>query len=721
MSTQNVSHQPTEADGRNTLPIKTPLDLPSTESRERPPTPQEYCRRAASAIPFLATLECGKEIHVSLFFDGTNNNMERDRPNQGHSNVVSLYDAHKNDDDECFRYYIPGVGTHFEEIGEDTELKAGKSMAKGGEARIHWGLLQLFNAVCMASIGKNLLKSKGKECEAGQWALKLTSSGKAYWDDFQILQNRLMSLIKTPPKKVITLHLSVFGFSRGAAEARTFCNWLQLILKEATGGKIGTALLQRVRFLGLFDTVASVGLADSSPVGDGGFMDWADGTMNVDEKVAEQVVHYVAAHEVRLNFPLSVVRKGGPPPVPGTSMVSASMEEWLGGAYAPNRKEFIYPGVHSDIGGGYTPGDQGKSTKEQGGRSALLSQIPLLDMYREAKNAGVRLKELDTLPLRIQTDFKITPALQSAFNAYVKWSTDVEDSNAATDKGDRAELRMVRHVGLYWRWRALISKASGNDRPKFGAALKCYGRASEQDKQDLWESEQDWCEDVRRAERAQKLSAQWKSVGMGLNPLNPVQKNLLSEIAEAGKVPTDAASFFDEYVHDSHGGFYMLGPVTKEDRQVMIEKLKKKKAELDHHTEAANEALKNQNLRGNMYYVYHMNQAESNKLNNYEQRVLDYQSGHKDQVPLMTDADAEDLADNAGWLDKLVVRGVLGSKTRREPGGVGHYRQVFDALSKRQYVNVVGKKPSSQPEPATPPGVRAGTTHSDDTAGRHLG
>jgi len=44
--------------------------------------------------------ECVQEIHVGVFFDGTNNNMVRDRPHNSHSNIVSLYDAHLEDQKE---------------------------------------------------------------------------------------------------------------------------------------------------------------------------------------------------------------------------------------------------------------------------------------------------------------------------------------------------------------------------------------------------------------------------------------------------------------------------------------------------------------------------------------------------------------------------------------------------------------------------------------------
>lgn len=70
---------------------------------------------------------------MSGCFDGTNNNMERDKPHS-HSNIVSLYDAHIKDQETHFAYYLFGVGTPFREVGEMTESSTGKSFASGGSA-----------------------------------------------------------------------------------------------------------------------------------------------------------------------------------------------------------------------------------------------------------------------------------------------------------------------------------------------------------------------------------------------------------------------------------------------------------------------------------------------------------------------------------------------------------------------------------------------------------
>lgn len=313
-------------------------ELPGDQSRAtRKLTARELCQRAATADPGKADgLSCSKEIHVGLFFDGTNNNMNRDLPDQSHSNVVSLFNAHKDDKVENFRYYIPGVGTRFPEIGEDKESDDGKRFASGGEVRIHWALIQIYNALHWAYHNSLLIEpAEAKTLCVDRLATFWRIGDSKLIGVFEGIQQRLLTAIEGQRPRVTKLRLSVFGFSRGSAEARTFCQWVQ---KAANNMTVGEATLE-LHFLGLFDTVASVGLADSSPIGRG-FMDWADGTMDISG--VNQTVHYVAAHEIRQSFPLSTARIGTR-------------------SYPTNTKEFVYPGAHSDLGGGYGAGAQGKA------------------------------------------------------------------------------------------------------------------------------------------------------------------------------------------------------------------------------------------------------------------------------------------------------------------------------------------------------------------------
>lgn len=615
--------------------------LPGDHSRaDRTLTARELCQRAASADPGKAdALTCSKEIHVGLFFDGTNNNLIRDTRDQSHTNIVSLFNAHKDDKAENFRYYIPGVGTHFPEIGEMKELDNGKRFGTGGEARIHWALIQVYNALHRAYHTSDLVQpDEMKDLCVNQlktwW--RLGDSKMTYI--FRGIQERLLKAIKDQRPRVTKMHLSVFGFSRGAAEARTFCQWIQLVAENMV---IGEATLE-LHFLGIFDTVASVGLADSSPVGRG-FQDWADGTMDING--VNQTVHYVAAHEIRQSFPLSTAR------IRATN-------------YPPNTKEFVYPGAHSDLGGGYPSKSQGKGVE---GRTALLSQIPLMDMYFEALSAGVRVRQLNEMDAVIERDFKVDPGLDKAFSEYAAWTTTEEKQNVANG-GEPVQNRMRYHMELYWRWRA-----SKGDEATF-KAMASYKASTAQDQQDLWESELDWLSDVKTAQEDSKpRRVAVPRAGYVDQPprATEVQKRILRAVAAAKDVPQGANDFFDKYVHDSHGGFWMLGPITDENRQDFIAAIKQKKATHDRLLKEA-EAQGNPGRAGNF-----RNQARAYELNNFENRVIATDAKEPGTLPLMTDADAADLRDNAGTGASIALK-ILGTASRREPHGHGRYRRVFD-------------------------------------------
>ena len=170
-------------------------------------------------------------------------------------------------------------------------------MARGGESRIYWAMIQVMNALNRAVYNDNALIQDdeatklvtGPSFLAGQGLLPLATSRRC--GVFHDLGRRLRAALKGKRPKIRVANLSVFGFSRGAAEARAFCNWMVDLCESGDGGNAFYSVPLRFQFLGLFDTVASVGLANSAPVpNDGGFMGWADGTMEL-PSVIERCVH----------------------------------------------------------------------------------------------------------------------------------------------------------------------------------------------------------------------------------------------------------------------------------------------------------------------------------------------------------------------------------------------------------------------------------------------
>ncbi|WPB55350.1 DUF2235 domain-containing protein [Xylophilus sp. GOD-11R] len=360
---------------------------------------------------------CDIPLHIGVFFDGTNNNRERDEPLRGHTNIVRLFNAHPALDAPQsnmqlaghYRIYVPGLGTRFEPNGEWRESMEGKAMAQGGQARILYALLEVVNAVHKAfsqdialfqpEAIDELLRDyvhhvqEGEETSVSESPRK-RATRKAWVRRIDtMLQKRLArARLDRPRPHHPFIRVNVFGFSRGAAQARAFCYWLDDMLVD---GKLGGIPLD-IGFLGLFDSVASVGPPHSisRSCGSLGLIDghfgWAREILGELPSVARRAVHFVAGHEQRMSFPLTRLR-------------------------GPDVTEVVYPGMHSDVGGGYLPGSQGRAREE----SQLLSQIPLAHMHREARKWGVPLVDWLWMDARLQRDYGLSPALIAHWNDYM--------------------------------------------------------------------------------------------------------------------------------------------------------------------------------------------------------------------------------------------------------------------------------------------------------------
>jgi hypothetical protein len=364
-----------------------------------------------------AKMACQQTINITLFFDGTNNNdaednLWRDSKQSTHTNVARLYNAglhvpHRG----IFKSYIPGVGTPFPQIGESIYSTEGKAFATGFNQRCVWAYTRVLNAVynAIASDKSRSLIPDGpdarKLCDAG--ARDDMQGFKLHLDRLGVAHKQAIDE-GAWPRAVKQIWINVIGFSRGAASARAFAH--KLINEWAPGGKLGDqtgkyALPYHVNFMGLFDTVASVGFPDSvrSAVNLGFFHGHSDFAANGALDIPEQVrfcVHAFSIHEQRMSFPLDSIQKG---------------KSDLG----DGRHEIAYPGVHSDLGGGYAPGAQGKG---RNGDSSKLSQIPLHDMYLAALKYGVPLMRGEAIQKNADTarDFALHPDTVTAFNAWLK-------------------------------------------------------------------------------------------------------------------------------------------------------------------------------------------------------------------------------------------------------------------------------------------------------------
>ena len=284
---------------------------------------------------------------------------------------------------------------------------------------------------------------------------------------FDHFLKRPLAQAKAPANAIQEINIAVFGFSRGAALARAFVN---MLMEKRCVLRAGKWVLKngnwpvRFRFLGLFDTVASVGLpmssnttgvyetittnpagmmtnrlrkyeatrpetlafgvraapgADPAPGGHHGHSDWGS-RLNVHATV-EEVRHFIAGHEIRNSFPVDSV-----------SVLSNGRISKPGHFY-----ESVYPGAHSDVGGGYMPGDGARGLRPSG----ILSLIPLRHMYECAIRCGVPM--LAEFTQDNKADFETDETMSAAYNAYLK----------AVGTFTSVGQGMNKHMALYYAWR----------------------------------------------------------------------------------------------------------------------------------------------------------------------------------------------------------------------------------------------------------------------------
>ena len=268
-------------------------------------------------------------LEIGVFFDGTSNNKYNTKIGassksselkgsygKDDTNVARLFDLYPDKIEDFnktqtvqFPIYVEGVGTL---KGKTDNII---SVSTGGE----WGN------------GRGI---KGKVDVA-----------------IRDIANRIVEL---NIKNINSISFDVFGFSRGAASARHFCNIMKEIVIEKQfsnfgyysydrknisneggtlykelKGKVGEMpKLFNIRYLGLFDTVTAVFNPDK---GDGSVSNASNPTIKLDVSKlnAQQVVHLTAQDEHRKYFSLNKISKG---------------------------YRFSMCGSHSDVGGGYHTG-----------------------------------------------------------------------------------------------------------------------------------------------------------------------------------------------------------------------------------------------------------------------------------------------------------------------------------------------------------------------------
>ena len=417
----------------------TPLDAEGTTKAPAPPSASKLKLVDAAVIGQQAQQRpppttCQQCLTLNFFFDGTGNNIDADVGTMQHSNVAKLFQSRLEDDEAVgrFSFYVYGLGTYFREIGDPGNTSRGKGMGHMGQARLDWAFERF---------DEQVKKAKARA--------------------------------QNPTNKILKIRVNVFGFSRGATAARAFVRDLALRCDPAGVGhvlKAGKYPIE-VSFLGLFDSVASVGMpmsanntpgattagwyelpstlrvragstsigvpriafgepgADPAPGDFNGHASWADGL--IVPNLVKRCVHMVAGHEFRNSFPADSVLNGRRYPA-GTS-------------------EMVFPGAHSDVGGGYQPGEGARSAKP----GDMLSLVPLRVMHAEARAAGVPLRSLDVIASGNVSREKSSFALDDdGAKAFAEVLDGFQHYMRLSGSGGRdVGQELLAHMHVFYRWR----------------------------------------------------------------------------------------------------------------------------------------------------------------------------------------------------------------------------------------------------------------------------
>ncbi|MGA7306802.1 MAG: DUF2235 domain-containing protein, partial [Rhodothermales bacterium] len=224
-----------------------------------------------------------------VFFDGTGNDMQNaladPKDDDAPTNVAKLYVLYrKNQQGTQDAHYEEGVGTHPGESNNKIDMGVAYSL--------------------------------------GRHVRKAITHAQRFFKDMPLADEGI---------------IDVFGFSRGSAAARAFVN--EVMKFNCTDDSFWGGARIKVRFLGLFDTVASIGVPGDDDNNNAFAASGLDGpiVLDVAPDAVDCAYQLTAGDEQRENFPLSSLRSAANAPLP---------ESW---------SEIELPGAHSDIGGGYGP------------------------------------------------------------------------------------------------------------------------------------------------------------------------------------------------------------------------------------------------------------------------------------------------------------------------------------------------------------------------------
>ena len=307
--------------------------------------PQEFVRRAAQkgalideGLPDKSSDESPEDedrpkvrVEAGIFFDGTGNNRNNTQTYQRQMDeCLTANAAGAMSEEECSSELSQIMEGSY--LNAETNVSKLESLYQRGRVQAESGEPVYLLSTYVPGVGtKSGEPDDGMSLGTGlgeQGILKKIDQGSGD------LAQEIGTMVKEPIDELV---LDIFGFSRGAATARHFvCREVDdngALAKAFKREGISWPKKVTVRFLGLFDTVA--GIADLGNL-DFSAHDERAGRINVNLRPGQvqRAVQFVARDERRHNFSLNSLRGED-------------------GNLPEHFSEWVLPGVHSDIGGGY--------------------------------------------------------------------------------------------------------------------------------------------------------------------------------------------------------------------------------------------------------------------------------------------------------------------------------------------------------------------------------
>lgn len=363
---------------------------------------------------------------IGLFFDGTGNNVDNINIHNNNAETDPLYSAQDEDKD-----ILPTDVLSFLQKCQELSQNSGSYLEV--YTNIHW-LNTLYIQDSELTKSQDNYQRKiyisGVGTRSGKADILISSAlgvGKEGIVDktdqaIQQVQQELQQCQAEYGNCVVNeVIFDIFGFSRGAAAARHYANRVYQqdpaivnAITQGLGYSLAGKAAGKIRFIGLFDTVAAVGDKRNHFDVHGSSNPGVELALPAD--IAEHVFQISAQNECRYNFSLNSVQGHWP--------------------------ELPLPGSHSDIGGGYESEEEEHLFVTRPAFETMLKVVPDQNskIYRQAEKDQAQLWQYPNL----------VPMLENGQLNIEVWKSTLPLSEGALHKRIGVGVSLNRQVQGDW-------------------------------------------------------------------------------------------------------------------------------------------------------------------------------------------------------------------------------------------------------------------------------